>query len=67
MPERRRTYAEWQARRSRSESWAQQVLRALPTRQRERPRDPEEAALLRELGTPEELIGPAREETNPRA
>jgi hypothetical protein len=27
---------------------------------RERPRDPEEARLLRERGTPEELIGPER-------
>ena len=27
---------------------------------RERPRDPDEAELLRELGTPERLIGPTR-------
>ena len=57
----RRTVEQWRAERPRAEAWAERVLRALPTRARERPRDPEEAALLREIGTPEELIGPVRE------
>ncbi len=48
------------ATRTRAEAWVEQVLRSLPTRRRQRPRDPEEAALLREIGTPEELIGPVR-------
>jgi hypothetical protein len=34
---------------------------------RERPRDPDEARLLRAIGTPEELIGPPAHEDDDRA
>ena len=55
-----RSYEAWKAGRLRAKAWADQVLRALPTTRRERPRDADEAELLRELGTPERLIGPVR-------
>lgn len=53
-------YKTWKAERPRNEAWARRVDRALGPYRRERPRDPEEAELLREIGTPEELIGPVR-------
>ena len=56
-----KSYESWKANRPRAEAWAAKVMRALPTTRRERPRDPEEARLLREIGTPEYLIGPVRE------
>jgi hypothetical protein len=59
-----KSYESWKADRPRAKSWAEKVLRALPTTRRERPRDPEEARLLRRIGTPERLIGPV--ETPPR-
>jgi hypothetical protein len=55
-------YEEWEAERPRNEAWARRVDAALGPYRRERPRDSEEAALLREIGTPEELIGPVRED-----
>ena len=43
------------------QAWLAQVSKAMPTTGvRTRPRDPEEARLLRRLGTPERLIGPTR-------
>jgi hypothetical protein len=57
-----RSYETWQAERPRNAAWVAQVERALepalgPYR-RERPRDPDEARLLRRIGTPERLVGP---------
>ena len=57
-----RSYETWKAERARNAVWVAKVERALepalgPYR-RERPRDPDEARLLRQIGTPEELIGP---------
>jgi hypothetical protein len=40
--------------------WVKKVVEAFGGYKRERPRDPQEARLLRERGTPEELIGPSR-------
>ena len=39
-------------------SWVERVVAAFGGYKREKPRDPEEARLLRERGTPEHLIGP---------
>ena len=58
MPREVKSYESWKAGRPRAQAWADKVLRALPTTRRERPRDPDEAGLLRRIGTPEELIGP---------
>jgi len=44
------------------EAWCRQGDAALPPFQRTRPRDAGEAAFLRSIGTPEELIGPERAE-----
>ena len=57
-----RSYEAWHGERARNAAWVAQVERALepalgPYR-RERPRDPDEARLLRRVGTPERLIGP---------
>ena len=64
-----RSYETWKAERARNAAWVAQVERALePTLgpyRRERPRDPEEAQLLRKIGTPERLIGPV--DAPPRA
>lgn len=59
---RRIRFADWLRRRDAARLRVQQIERgfAEPYR-RERPRDPEEARLLRERGTPEHLIGPTRE------
>jgi hypothetical protein len=64
-----RSYETWRAERARNTAWVARVERALapalgPYR-RERPRDPDEAGLLRRIGTPEELIGPV--EAAPRS
>ncbi len=60
MTRRRRTYEEWRAERQQARAWVVLVDRAFGPYRRERPRDADEAELLRELGTPERLIGPAR-------
>jgi len=60
MTIRRRTYAEWRAERERNASWVELVDRAMPAYERRRPRDADEAALLRRHGTAERLIGPSR-------
>ena len=59
---RRRTYEQWKADRAKTAAWAVSVDRALPAYERRRPRDPDEAQLLRLRGTPERLIGPSRPE-----
>lgn len=41
-----------------SAAWCEAIDRMLPPPQRLRPRDPDEAELLAEKGTPPELIGP---------
>jgi hypothetical protein len=53
-----RTFAQWQAEREGNAAWAKLVDEALPPYERRRSRDPVEAKLLRERGTPEHLIGP---------
>ncbi|MBA3383936.1 MAG: hypothetical protein H0T20_04690 [Actinobacteria bacterium] len=58
---RRISWAEWEAGREAAERRLSRIARAFPRPyRRERPRDPEEAQLLRERGTPERLIGPDR-------
>ncbi|MDO8212646.1 hypothetical protein [Conexibacter sp. CPCC 206217] len=39
---------------------SQQVIARLGPIRRDKPRDPTEAAFLREIGTPERLIGPEK-------
>ena len=58
-----RTYGEWQAERAANEAAVARIRRFLgrPYR-RERPRDQEKAAVLREIGTAEALIGPVEGE-----
>jgi len=58
MSERDLSYAAWQARRGRSAARRARLNAGLPPFRRERPRAPAEARFLRELGTPEQLIGP---------
>ena len=53
-----RTFARWEAEREGNAAWAKLVDAALPRYERRHPRDPAEAKLLRERGTPEHLIGP---------
>ncbi len=55
-----RTYSQWRADREANTAWIALVDRALPPYKRRRPRDAEEAELLRQRGTPERLIGPIR-------
>lgn len=62
MGMRRRTYEEWKADHARNAAWAALVDRSLPAYERRRPRELEEARLLRLRGTPERLIGPSRPE-----
>jgi hypothetical protein len=58
---RRISWPEWEAGREAAERRLARIARAFPRPyRRERPRDPEEARLLRERGTPERLIGPDR-------
>jgi hypothetical protein len=54
------TFQQWQADRSVARARADDVDRALPQCERTRPRDPDEARVLRSFGTPESLIGPER-------
>lgn len=58
---RRIRFSDWIARSASARERVERLERgfAAPYR-RERPRDPAEAAFLRERGTPEELIGPER-------
>lgn len=59
---RRMTLQEWRAERAEGRARARRLAAGFPQPYvRERPRDPEEARLLRERGTPEHLIGPTRE------
>lgn len=60
MSTRRRTYDQWKADRRADAAWVARVNACLPPYERRRPRDAEEAELLRERGTPEHLIGPTR-------
>ena len=53
-----RSYERWRAERTAARRWVELVDRAFGLYRRERPRDPDEAKLLREIGTPERLIGP---------
>jgi hypothetical protein len=55
------SWSEWEAGREAAERHLARIARGFPPYRRERPRDPDEARLLRERGTPEELIGPERE------
>lgn len=56
------SWSEWEAGRKAADERLARIARAFPRPyRRERPRDPEEARLLREWGTPERLIGPERE------
>ena len=59
---RRIRFVDWLRRREAGRRRVERIERgfAEPYR-RERPRDPEEARLLRERGTPESLIGPERQ------
>jgi hypothetical protein len=61
MSMRTRSYERWKAECPANTAWVEQVDRALGPYRSERPRDPDEAELLREIGTPEELIGPVRQ------
>lgn len=55
-------FAMRRARRERVREDLRRLVAGLPKPyRRERPRDPDEARLLRERGTPERLIGPTRE------
>jgi hypothetical protein len=55
-------WADWEARREAAERRLARIATAFPRPyRRERPRNPDEARLLRERGTPEQLIGPERE------
>jgi hypothetical protein len=59
---RKMTLREWRAERDEGRARARRLAAGFPQPyRRERPRDPEEARLLRERGTPERLIGPERE------
>lgn len=60
MSARRRTYEQWRADRRTDAAWVARVNASLPPYERRRPRDAQEAELLRERGTPEHLIGPIR-------
>jgi hypothetical protein len=58
---RRIDFAARRARRERVREELRRLVGGLPKPyRRERPREPEEARLLRERGTPERLIGPER-------
>ena len=58
------TWADWEAGREQAEQRLARIARAFPRPyRRERPRDADEARLLREQGTPERLIGPERPRT----
>ena len=54
-----RTAAEWRASRDATRAWAEKVRRAFGSAARTKPRNADEARVLREAGTPERLIGPS--------
>lgn len=55
------TIEQWRERAAEERERARQLASRLPRPyRRERPRDPDEAKLLRERGTPERLIGPEK-------
>ncbi len=61
MTMRRITIEEWRSGRTVAQEWARRVRAGFPyPYTRERPRDADEALLLRERGTPERLIGPEK-------
>jgi hypothetical protein len=58
-PVSRRTLADWRADRAETAARVRRATAGFPKPyRRERPRDADEARLLRERGTPEHLIGP---------
>lgn len=59
MTKKVRTFEEWQASKAANRAWAEKVRRALGPVVRARPRNADEARVLREAGTPERLIGPS--------
>ncbi|HZO97026.1 MAG TPA: hypothetical protein VFB42_06605 [Gaiellaceae bacterium] len=54
------TAEEWLAQRAEAERRSEAIDRLMPPYERKRPRDPDEARLLRRRGVPENLIGPTR-------
>jgi hypothetical protein len=58
MASRDLTYDAWQARRSENRRRRRLIEAGLPAFRRERLRRADEAAFLRRIGTPEDLIGP---------
>lgn len=54
------SYEQWQAERAIARERAEKIDQALPPYERTRPRDPDEARVLRSFGTPERLVGPER-------
>ena len=58
MTRRDLSYEAWRCARARNAAWCATVDAAVPRAPRVQLRDPDEAAFLREIGTPEELIGP---------
>jgi hypothetical protein len=50
---------EWRASREVTRAWADRVRRAFGSPARTKPRNADEARVLREAGTPERLIGPS--------
>jgi hypothetical protein len=55
---RRKRFSDWLADDGAARARLARLRSSLQPYRRERPRDPEEARLLRERGTPERLIGP---------
>jgi hypothetical protein len=53
-------FVDWLKTHAAARKRAECLERAFGPYRRERPRDPEKARLLRERGTPEDLIGPDR-------
>lgn len=58
---RRKRFVDWLAEDTTARARLARLTAGLPPYRRERPRDADEARLLRERGTPERLIGPARD------
>jgi len=58
MSSRDLSYAAWRLRRSQNKIRRARLEKGLPPFRRDRPRRPGEAAFLRSIGTPEQLIGP---------
>jgi hypothetical protein len=61
MADKVRTFEEWEASKRANRAWAEKVRRALGVGVRTRPRNADEAGILRERGTPERLIGPSED------